>query len=991
MDSVQRHRRLCRSRPLYCCMAVALATLSFVQPAYGQPVENKWPFHKPAANKLPKVQRTDWVRNEIDRFVLRKLEERQLRPAPEASKQTLIRRLYFDLIGLPPTPDEVDAFINDSGDGTYEALVDRLLDDKRYGERWARQWLDLARYADTAGYEGDPDLPHAWRYRDYVIDAFNNDKPYDQFIREQIAGDEFNEIMGAGDLPDTPPEHVVALTFLRLAPFTEPRGDETRHEMLSEMTSTVGSVFLGLTVGCAKCHDHKHDDISTEDFYRMKAFFATVQIPRPERGDAYQIGGPLDADFYREGEKEWATKLRDQLQQQLVDAKQELADLRKEIATRLGEGVSVGAGFGIQSLTSSGNDYSFDQRNVNDGQSHLSVVNADQNAWTIYTDGHKGNLDSLAGGNRGKWFHDIPNANHISLGQHTGGDGSPIGNEHKGTFAEILIYDRPLTSRENESFSIYARQKYQMKPTESRDGIVSQEIPELGLRFWLDAGDLDADPATKNVAHGMSVDAWVDKVGGLRLVQDQPQLQPHLKKLGPNGLAAVEFDDDFLIGTVTAASFLKDTRGSIVVIYSATHSHEGYGLEVGGEGTFVSTVINPSAAAGNDVIEEIIRGDNELVTTEERRHYEHLSTRDRYVKQHLKRLQPAAMSLRHSYGPPYEPGVPTSRIMIRGEYDNPGDVVEPGVLSVIAGHSKPVAIRLDPFKRWPTRSRRMALANWIADAENPLTHRVMINRLWHWHFGQGIVRTPSDFGHLSGGPSHKDLLDWLAVQFVENKWSIKAMHRLMVNSSVYRQSSAHDNPQASEVDPDNRLLWRFNRRRLDAEAIRDSVLYVSGRLNPEQFGLPIFPPLPGDVAEAVKYSESKWDTQYGPEGRKRSIYIYQQRTLTMPLMQTFDALVCDESRPRRRASVTPLQALAMYNGEFVNEESNHFATRVKQLAGEDPQAQIRTAFVLALGRVSNDAEANRLEQVLNSAEPPGQGLVGVCRILYNTNEFIYID
>jgi hypothetical protein len=329
--------------------------------------------------------------------------------------------------------------------------------------------------------------------------------------------------------------------------------------------------------------------------------------------------------------------------------------------------------------------------------------------------------------------------------------------------------------------------------------------------------------------------------------------------------------------------------------------------------------------------------------------------------------------------------------MIRGEYDNPGDVVEPGVLSVIAGHSKPVAIRLDPFKRWPTRSRRMALANWIADAENPLTHRVMINRLWHWHFGQGIVRTPSDFGHLSGGPSHKDLLDWLAVQFVESKWSIKAMHRLMVNSSVYRQSSAHDDPQASEVDPDNRLLWRFNRRRLDAEAIRDSVLYVSGRLNPEQFGLPIFPPLPGDVAEAVKYSESKWDTQYGPEGRKRSIYIYQQRTLTMPLMQTFDALVCDDSRPRRRASVTPLQALAMYNGEFVNEESNHFATRVKQLAGEDPQAQIRTAFVLALGRVSNDAEANRLEQVLNSAESPGQGLVGVCRILYNTNEFIYID
>ncbi|NIP93734.1 MAG: DUF1553 domain-containing protein, partial [Akkermansiaceae bacterium] len=208
--------------------------------------------------------------------------------------------------------------------------------------------------------------------------------------------------------------------------------------------------------------------------------------------------------------------------------------------------------------------------------------------------------------------------------------------------------------------------------------------------------------------------------------------------------------------------------------------------------------------------------------------------------------------------------------MIRGEYDNPGEVVEPGFLSCITGNQDPARIRLDPFKRWPTRSRRMALAKWIASADNPMTARVMVNRLWHWHFGRGIVETPSDFGRLSGGPSHRELLDWLAVEFVRNKWSLKAMHRLMVTSSTYRQSSGKDDVRAREVDPGNRLLWRFNRRRLEAEAVRDAVLSVSGRLSGEMFGLPVFPPLPGGMEERVKYSKSKWATDLDERARKRS-------------------------------------------------------------------------------------------------------------------------
>ena len=509
----------------------------------------------------------------------------------------------------------------------------------------------------------------------------------------------------------------------------------------------------------------------------------------------------------------------------------------------------------------------------------------------------------------------------------------------------------------------------------------------------MDASDIDADSESDNLTIGDLANVWIDKVGGIRLSQSKESLQPQVDTLGEANRAALKFDGDFLSGATDAAKFLSDKKGSIVVVYSATHSHEGYGFEVGGDNSFVATFINPSARdrRAGDEIERLFLADNDLVTKEERQTYRFLSTRDRFVKQHLKRLRPVAMSLRHSYGPPYEPGVPTSRIMIRGEYDNPGKVVEPGFLTVIAGKTEPTPIRLDPFKRWPMRSRRMALADWIASKDNPMTHRVMVNRLWYWLFGQGIVRTPSDFGYLSDGPSHRELLDWLALRFVEKKWSVKSIQRLIVNSSAYRQSSNRPNAKASEIDPDNRLLWRSNRRRLEAEEIRDSILTVSGRLNTEQFGLPIFPPLPGDVAEAVKYSESKWDTQYGVEGRRRSIYIYQQRTLTMPFMQTFDSLVCDESRPRRRTSVTPLQALAMYNGEFVNEEAKHFASRLRAEAGEQPARQIDLAFQISLGRHPSATETKRMSRFLKDCDSTDDGLTGLCRILLNTNEFSYID
>ena len=933
--------------------------------------QQQWPYKLPVMPEIPQVKQADFISNDIDAFILQALQERGLQPAPRADKQTLVRRLYLDLIGLPPSQKELATFLQDQSADAYDKLVERLLKDPRYGEHWARYWLDLARYADTAGYEGDPDLPHAWRYRDYIIDSFNRDKPYNVFIREQLAGDELQDILGAGELPNVAAEPLVAMTFLRLAPFTEPRGDESRHELLSEMTSTVSSVFLGLTVGCAKCHDHKYDPIPTEDFYRLKAFFATIQIPAPLRGDGFQIGGPLPAPFYRKGEAEWARDKEKQLRDQAASASKQLATLSAELQQRL----KLQAGFGIQSLGGNfGNDYFFDRRQVTDNKPHTTVINASKGRWQYFTDGKlSSEQGSLSGKNRGHWYQGLTKPSYLSLGAATNGTGKPALAFFNGRISQILIFNRPLSAAEAK--------------------LDAGQLKDLdGLQFWLDATDLDADPATPNPKPGSLVAAWKDKQQGILLGQESAKLQARLSTLPGTDIPAVEFANDFLIASSAKAAFLANPQGSIVTIFSSQDDDESYIFEVGGNGQFITTFVNPTAGGAGNRLEQLIADRNDQrITDQERNQYRSLRSKAKFLPQHLKRLQPVAMTLRHSFGPPYEPGVPTSRVMIRGEWDNPGKVVEPSFLSAITGHQQPAKLRLDPFKRWPTRSRRKALADWIASPDNPLTARVMVNRLWYRHFSRGIVKTPSDFGVLSEGPSHEELLDYLALKLIENKWSLKSIHRLICNSSVYQQSSRVSNEQASKLDSSNTYLWRFPVRRLGAEVVRDRTLHVSGRLNEEHFGLPIFPPLPDDIDQRVKYDNSKWATQYDATGRKRSIYIYQQRTLNMPLLQTFDAPVCDESRPRRRLSTTALQALAMYNGVLVTTEVPHFADRVIGLADKTPAGRIQVAFQLALCRDAEADEIKQLTKYYQTFADPREAVISICRILYNSNEFLYLD
>ena len=384
----------------------------------------------------------------------------------------------------------------------------------------------------------------------------------------------------------------------------------------------------------------------------------------------------------------------------------------------------------------------------------------------------------------------------------------------------------------------------------------------------------------------------------------------------------------------------------------------------------------------------------EIFTSEEKQKFADLSERILRLKNSIERLQPQAMSLRDADDPPYGPVVPPTYVQIRGEYDNRGEMVEPGFLSAITGNSDPAVIPLDRYKRHPNRNRRITLAKWIASPDNPLTARVMVNRLWQHHFGKGIVETPSDFGRNGSPPSHPELLDWLATRFVQEKWSVKALHRIIVNSSTYRQGSANADEKAAEkVDADNHLLWRFPRLRLEGDVIRDAVLTASGRLHQENAGgPPVYPPLPSGLDEAQKVQTvNTWETSEGPDGRKRSIYVFQRRSLNLPLLETFDAEVQNSSCDRRRRSVTALQALAMYDGDFVNTEARYLAERVRKEVGPDLSEQVQTGFPDHPRKTAEHSGTTERQDVSGPIASKEDGLLGVCRVLLNSNEFIYLD
>ena len=687
-----------------------------------------WQFTPIVRPTVPAVTKAGWSSNPIDAFILSALTKKGLTPVVPADKRTLIRRAYLDVLGLPPTPEETEAFVNDRSPEAWPKVVDTLLASPHYGERWARHWMDLVRYADSGGYEFDVDRPEMYRYRDYLINAFNTDKPYDQFVKEQLAGDEYTPVTD---------EAMIATGFLRLGP----EGGGNRLDQVDDLVTTSSLTFMGMTVGCARCHNHKFDPIPQKDYYRIQSIFypttsvdlslvpqADVAANRAETQRIEALQKPLRAQ---------KTALEKPYHQILID--RELAKLAPYM----------------------------------------------QEAWN-----------------------------------------TPPEKRTEG-------------------------QRLNVKQIEDTLGLNS-------LRKLLTEDDvvklMPADVKAKHASVKAEIDAFESQ---------KPKRLPTARAIGERG-------------------------------------------RVPGEVFFLH----------------------------------------------------------------------------RGSPDARGSVVKPGVLSVA---SRTEWTFPEPPADAKSSYRRRGFAEWLVSKDNPLTARVMVNRLWQHHFGEGIVRTPSSFGKMGERPSHPELIDWLASEFVAKGWSLKAMHRLMLTSQTYRMS-ATDTTANYAIDPENRLFWRMPRVRLEAEIIRDNILAAAGTLDLRVGGPSIFPYIDPDLFEKSSKRDWKGLPDEDPATWRRSLYVFSKRSIRYPMFETFDQPNLINSIDRRNRTTIAPQALILMNNQMVLFQAGKFAERVRKEAGTDALAQVKRAVSVALGR---PADAVELRTGVAFIKESPDGLTEFCHILLNLNEFLY--
>ena len=700
--------------------------------------ETWWSFRRVVRPELP-AEGEDWARTPIDRFIARELASRGLEPAAEADRRVWIRRATYDLHGLPPTPEEVNAFVHDRSPDAFDAVVERLLESERYGERWGRYWLDAVRYADSGGFETDIYFRDAWRYRDYVIQSFNDDKPFDRFIREQVAADEIwpddIELRGSYEVPEQKQRNLEArigtglYTVGTVYHEAALNGEQLRYEWMVDSVDVTGEAFLGLTLGCARCHDHKFDPISQTDYHRMMAFFEGSEIKRiPVATKMSEFG------YYSSYPK----------QLKVFEYQQALKDLEEQVRQRVVEEIAEG----------------FDK----------DIVEAFR----------------------------IPRA----------------------------------------------------------DRTVEQQTKAASLeRALTEAGLLE----------------------------------------NPGGYAA---DLPYTLEE-------RDRRR-----------------------TLVSELGEAAAVAWFDLPMATVLGRAEV----------------RYPV----------------------------RMTVRGDWKATGEAVHAATPAALGGSDTALG-----------EGRRGRLAEWLAAPSHPLVARVMVNRVWQGHFGRGIVATPNNFGHQGAQPTHPELLDWLASEFVKQGWSVKAMHRLIMLSSTYRMSSLSDARNVRK-DPENLYLWRANRRRLDAENLRDAVLAVAGTLNLKMGGRPVLPPL-SEEERLGMWDKDDWPESLDPaEHNRRSVYVFAKRQFPYPMFKTFDAPDPATSCGRRAVTTVAPQALTLLNSDFMLRAARALAVRLE--GGDTPEEKVTRAWELAVSRPPTSDEREQAVEMLALAGPDEFGLM-----LFNLNEFVYID
>ena len=842
--------------------------------------------------------------NPIDVFLRQRLAVAELTMSPEADRRTLIRRLSFDLLGLPPSPAQVDAFINDRDPQAYEKLVDQMIDSPHYGERWARHWLDIAHYADTHGFERDQRRDNAWRYRDWVISALNADCPYDEFLRDQIAGDVLR--------PDDPAA-VIATGFLAAGPWDFVGQAETKSEVLKraaraddldDMVTQVMTAACGVTINCARCHDHKLDPISQKEYYSLWAVFAGVK-----RGDRNVSETEVKtlADRQRELETELQTVREERFRR---------AGKYRNLADIVGGGNGRGSGKkgqGIDPVTGSPQTA---KRGLLEGVKPNAFVRSTVPFvdGVVVPDTSEEGTQITSSGLRVK---NIPQTSGQSWDAIRLG---PVNSQHSTVLGGI-----DFASDGHTLLSLHANAAITFDLSQLRMPGIPAE-----LRFIATAGYFGQTPR-----NGASFAVYVDG-----------ELKQEGKKIGRDD-GCIEVD----VALPPESQFLT---------LMATDGGNGIGHDqICFADPWLAGAIAPAASEAEK--EEFVR-----LETQEKE----------LVKKRASFPTPAKVYAVLSDAP-----VPTVKLFRRGDTEQPADEASPQSLDCVVG--------LNSALGSPQNSdgeRRIAFAKWVTSPANPLTRRVIVNRLWHHHFGVGLVDTPSDFGLGGGLPSHPVLLDRLADQLLARRWSLKAMHKLICTSVAYRQRSdpaADPNTvRGRSVDAGNRLLWRMNPRRLDAESLRDAVLAVSGKLNSEMFG-------PG-------YRDFEYQEEYAPVYRyitpdssalwKRSVYRFAVRTTTHQFLTTLDCPSPANLVPARNVTTTALQSLTLLNNDFMLRQSGYFAERIQADSGADAVAQVHCAFQLAFGRDPTGKEAAAAEELVRSC-----GLAQLCRMLFNANEFVYVD
>jgi mono/diheme cytochrome c family protein len=862
----------------------------------------RWWAFEPLESPKPPRSRSTWVRTPIDAFILAELEKHGLKPSRQADRRTLIRRLSFDLIGLPPTPDEVEHFLKDESPNAYETLVDRLLASPHYGERWGRHWLDVVHFGDTHGYDKDKRRDHAWPYRDYVIAALNRDLSYGRFIREQIAGD----VLAPGD-----PSGVIATGFIAAGPWDfvghvelrEGTIDKLKTRLLDrdDMVSSTISTFVSLTVHCARCHDHKFDPIPQADYYRLQAVFAGV-----DRGDR-PYGNPeitarraVVEDRRKAVSKRYSTITR------------KIEKLSSPALARLDDQIAALRG----SLTHSP-ALAIGRDSPSNGYHSAIHQKPDTVAWVQLDLGSSVPLDEIRlVPARPTDFPDTP------------GFGFParftVAIADEASFAraeQVASHARP----DNQNAS---DEPYVIRP----GGRKARYIRVTGTRLWKRLQD------------------YVFALSELEVISQGVNRARTAAVTSLDSIEAGRWGRERLVDGFDSRHMRPvTTDSSALARYDLLFRLEQAQEE---RNRLAEALIDPELNRERDAaLAELTAIDSELLAVPQG----HLVYS---IQQHAPR--PIA-------------------VLRRGEVDQPGAVAVPGSLACMPF----LPALFDLTNPNDEGSRRAALAEWLASPKNVLTWRSIANRLWHYHFGRGLVETPNDFGRNGARPTHPELLDWLAAAIRDNGQSLKALHRLIVCSAVYRQVTS-DNTAYGAIDADNRFLWRQNRRRLDAEAVRDSVLAVAGTLD-RRMGGPGFEPFSFKDDHSPVYDHSDPARIDGPQVRRRAIYRFIVRSVPNPFMEALDCADPNLNTPVRSQTLTALQALALWNDLFMLRQSQELARRLeRQSAGIRPQ--IMAAFRLAFGREPDRSELDSL-----AAYATKHNLADACRVLFNANEFVFVD